>query len=107
MKSSLLGEHELHDVSVPRLLVVNGGDHGAAGEGRHRDGLLAQRQDVLAEAAVDDADAAVAGGHAAAEVTRLPDGKIWSFPFLGWRQGGGLGGTGGRNSRRKGSNFAA
>ena len=32
--------------------------------------------------------------------SRLPDGKIWSLPFLGLRQGGGRGGA------RKGSNFA-
>ena len=36
--------------------------------------------------------------------TRLPDGKIWSLPFLGLRRGGG---RGAHSKERKGSNFAA
>ena len=36
--------------------------------------------------------------------TVLPDGKIWSLPFLGLRQGGG---RGAQSKEGKGSNFAA
>ena len=44
------------------------------------------------------------GSVAHACASGLPDGKIWSLPFLGLRQGGGCGA---QSKERKGSNFAA